>query len=96
MTVPRTFRRNSAIPDILVLHHADLAAADVQSGPGYRFTKPLRTILELIEEMTVEEDLIVQAIRQALERGLLTTAQIRKSEISRAARTIFDRAMEKG
>jgi predicted transcriptional regulator of viral defense system len=96
MTVPRTFRRNSAIPRILVLHFADIAAADIQSGPGYRFTKPLRTILDLIDKMAVEEDLIVQAIRQALERGLLSSAQMRSAEISKAARKIVDRAMEKG
>lgn len=96
MTVPRAFRRNSAIPDILVLHHANIVAAEIQSGPGYRFTKPMRTILDLLDEMTVEEDLIVQAIRQALDRGLLTSTQIRSAETSNAARRILERAMKKG
>ena len=35
MTVPTHFRRNSAIPRILVLHYADLADEDVQSVQGF-------------------------------------------------------------
>ena len=49
MTVPAHFRRNSEIPAILVLHYADLPETDVKTGPGFRFTRPLRTILDLIE-----------------------------------------------
>ena len=95
MTVPRTFRRNSSIPNILVLHHGDLSDADMQSGPGYRFTKPLRTILDMLAEKAVEEDLLVQAIKQAVDRGLLSSAQIQSVDMSHAARGIFDRALSK-
>ena len=49
MTVPAHFRRNSDIPGILVLHYRDLPKSDMQGGPGYKFTRPLRTILDLIE-----------------------------------------------
>jgi hypothetical protein len=47
MTVPMSFRRNSEIPGILVLHYADLPASDVQTGPGYKITRPLRTAIEV-------------------------------------------------
>lgn len=93
MTVPRAFRRNSLIPKILVLHRGDLSDLDVQGGSGYLFTKPLRTILDLLEENSLEEDLLVQAIRQAVDRGLFSVAQIRSMELSDAARTAFDRAL---
>jgi predicted transcriptional regulator of viral defense system len=70
MTVPTHFRRNSAIPGILVLHFADLADEDVQTAQGFKRTRPLRTILDLIEADTVERAFLRQALRQALDRGL--------------------------
>ena len=48
MTVPTNFRRNSDIPGIVVLHYRDLLKSEIQAGPGYKYTRPLRTILDLI------------------------------------------------
>lgn len=81
MTVPTDFRRSSAIPGILVLHHADLPASDVQTAQGFKFTRPLRTILDLIEAGTVEQRFIRQALRQAVDRGLITRQQIRNARL---------------
>jgi len=74
MTVPPNFRRNSEIPGVLVLHHSHLAESSIQSGPGYRYTRPLRTVVDLIEDGTVEKNFIRQAARQAVDRGLITRA----------------------
>src|ERR1700720_1112631 len=71
MTVPTDFRRNSEIPGILRLHYADLPKSDVTTSQGYRFTRPLRTILDLIDAGTVEERFIRQGLREALHRGLI-------------------------
>src|ERR1700686_3009595 len=76
MTVPTDFRRNSEIPGILRLHYADLPDADVTTSQGYRFTRPLRTILDLIGAGTVEERFIRQGLREAVQRGLITHGQI--------------------
>src|SRR6516225_2053575 len=46
MTVPKSFRRNSLIPEILVLHRTNLDKADVQEMHGVRVTRPLRTIVD--------------------------------------------------
>ena len=81
MTVPRDFRRNSEIPG-LVLHYADLSQRDVQAAQGFRFTRPLPTILDLIEAGTVERRFILQALTQALDRGLITRRQIRNASMS--------------
>jgi predicted transcriptional regulator of viral defense system len=81
MTVPVDFRRNSEIPGILVLHYADLPASDVQTAQGIKFTRPLRTILDLIEAGTVEQRFIRQALRQAVDRGLITRQQIRNAHL---------------
>ena len=89
MTVPTKFRRNSEIPGILVLHFADIPAVDVEAGPGFKFTRPLRTILDLMEADTVEHSFMRQALRQALHRGLITRQQIRSAQLADSARKLF-------
>jgi hypothetical protein len=71
MTVPTDFRRNSDIPGVLVLHYADLHESDVQTAQGFKCTRPLRTILDLIEASTVDRTFIRQAPRQSVERSLM-------------------------
>ena len=95
MTVPSDFRRNSEIPGILVLHYADLPKSDVQAGSGFKFTRPLRTILDIIETGTVERNFIRQALRQAVERGLITRQQIRSAQMSEPARKIVQEALRR-
>ena len=90
MTVPTDFRRNSDIPGILVLHYADLPESDVQTAQGFKFTRPLRAILDLIEAGTVERNFIRQALRQAVDRGLITRQQIRNARMSGPARKIVE------
>jgi predicted transcriptional regulator of viral defense system len=48
MTVPKTFRRTSEIPEILILHRLHLDPNDVQEMHGVRLTRPLRTIVDLV------------------------------------------------
>jgi hypothetical protein len=95
MTVPPNFRRNSEIPGVLILHRSHLAESDIQSGPGYRYTRPLRTIVDLIETGTVEKNFIRQAVRQAIDRGLVTHQQIQKATISESARKIIEEAISR-
>ncbi len=90
MTVPTHFRRNSDIPGVLILHHDDLPENDIQSGSGYRYTRPLRTILDLIGAGTVELDFIRQAIRQAFERGLIHRQQLQRATVSETSRKIIE------
>jgi predicted transcriptional regulator of viral defense system len=90
MTVPTSFRRNSDIPGIVVLHYRDLLKSEIQDGPGYNYTKPLRTILDLIDAGTVERTFIRQALRQAVDRGLITRQQLRNTELSEPARKMVE------
>jgi predicted transcriptional regulator of viral defense system len=76
MTVPKHFRRNSLIPEILVLHRANLNEGDVQDAHGVKVTRPLRTILDLLETGRVDKNQIGQAIDEALRRGLISKKQI--------------------
>jgi len=95
MTVPTDFRRNSDIPGILVLHYADLPESDVQNAQGFKFTRPLRTILDLIEADTVERNLIRQALRQAIDRGLISRQQIRNARMSGPVRKIVESVLRR-
>jgi len=90
MTVPTDFRRNSEIPGILTLYYATLPKEDVQTAQGFKFTRPLRTILDLMEEGAVERRFIIQALRQALSRGLITHHQIQDRHIRGQAQQMFD------
>jgi predicted transcriptional regulator of viral defense system len=95
MTVPRDFRRNSEIPRILILHYADLPESDVQTAQGFKFTRHLRTILDLIEAGTVERTFIRQALRQAFDRGLISRQQIRNTRLSGPARKIVEKVLRR-
>jgi hypothetical protein len=71
MTVPPGFRRMAATPDVLRLHHARLSERDVQTIDGVRATTPLRTLIDVIAEGVIAPELQVQAVDQALRRGLI-------------------------
>ena len=95
LTVPTDFRRNSDIPGILVLHYANLPDSDVQAAQGFKFTRPLRTILDLIEADTVEQRFIRQALRQAIDRGLITRQQIRNARMSGPAHKMVEEVLRR-
>lgn len=95
MTVPTRFRRNSEIPGIIVLHYADLPASDVDAAQGFRFTRPLRTILDLLEADTVPRNFLRQALRQALDRGLITRHEIREINLADPARKLFGEVLHR-
>jgi predicted transcriptional regulator of viral defense system len=76
MTVPKEFRRNSVIPEILVLHRAHLDASDVQEIHGVRVTRPLRTIVDLLRSGTVDRSQLKLAVDEAMHRGLIARQEI--------------------
>jgi len=95
MTVPTDFRRNSDVPGILVLHYCNLPESDIQTAQGFKFTRPLRTILDLIETGTVERSFVRQALRQAVDRGLITRQQIRSRQMRGPARKMVEEALRR-
>jgi len=69
--------------------------SDVQTAQGYKFTRPLRAVLDLIEAGTVERNFIRQALRQAVDRGLITRQQIRNTQMSGSARKIVEETLRR-
>lgn len=76
MTVPPGFRRNSAIPEVLVLHRRELAKSDVEVRQGYCVTRPLRAVADLLDDPAVSPGHLRQALNEGLERGLITRAEM--------------------
>lgn len=83
MTVPRTFRRNSEIPRVLVLHFADVPERDIGTAHGVPVTKALQTVIDVLEGGEVPPAVLRQALREGLRRGL-----IRRSEIAEARKRL--------
>ncbi|MFA5138877.1 MAG: type IV toxin-antitoxin system AbiEi family antitoxin domain-containing protein [Elusimicrobiota bacterium] len=79
MTVPPGFRRSAPAPNGLVLHRGNLDKADIESRQGYRVTTPLRTLADLAQEGRFPPDLLRQAVREAVDRGLLRLSAVRRA-----------------
>ena len=79
MTVPKDFRRNSRIPDVLVLHYGDILPAETDQMYGVKITNPIRTIIDIIMEGNLSEDLLSQAILEAINRGAVTKSELQES-----------------
>lgn len=94
MTVPPGFRRMAAIPGVLRLHHARLNERDVQTIDGVRVTTPLRTLIDVIAEGLIAPELQVQAVDQALRRGLVMRRQLDTARVSTRARQRIDRILK--
>lgn len=90
LTVPTRFRKYNPIPPNIILHRNGLDEIDIQEMDGYRVTSPVRTILDVIADDTCQEEIVVQAIVEALERGVLTRRELKgiilKCQAERALR----------
>ena len=60
------------IPEILVLHRVKLQADEIVMKQGYKVTTPLRTLIDVVEDGVLAEDLLVQAVQDAKKKGLIT------------------------
>ncbi len=76
LTVPRTFRRSASIPKILSLHFGELASRDIQEKEGYRVTRPIRAIIDLCQDASIDREMLKSAIGAGLSRGLVTRAEV--------------------
>jgi predicted transcriptional regulator of viral defense system len=94
MTVPPGFRRMAAIPDVLRLRHARLGERDVQTIDGVRVTTPLRTLTDVIAEGLIASEFQVQAVGEALRRGLIMRSQLETARVSTRARQRIDRILK--
>jgi hypothetical protein len=57
-------------------------------------TTPLRTLLDVIAEGAIAQELLVQAVDQALRRGVIMRRQLETARVSTRARQRLDRVLE--
>jgi hypothetical protein len=92
MTVPREFRRNSRIPEILILHRAHLDTSEVQEMHGIRVTRPLRTIVDLLRSGHVDRSQLKLAVDEAIRRGLIGIREINRMPDDKLQRSLRELA----
>lgn len=94
MTVPPGFQRMVAIPAVLHLHRARLGGEDVETIDGVRVTTPLRTLVDVIADDALSRDLQVQAVHEAVRRGLVMRRQLETVTTTTRARQRIDRILK--
>jgi predicted transcriptional regulator of viral defense system len=82
MTVPRKFRRRSSIPGILVIHLADLQPAEVVEMEGFRVTRPIKAIVDLLENGAVPSEVLRGGLAEGLRSGSITLPEARNAASS--------------
>lgn len=94
MTVPPGFRRMAAVPPVLRLHHARFSDRNVDTVEGVRATTPLGTLIDVIVDGSLAAELLVQAVDEALRRGLVMRRQLDGADVSTRARQKIDRILK--
>lgn len=92
LTVPLRFRRSVATPKVLVLHRADLRDDDIETRQAYGVVRPLRAITDLLREGVESQDHLRQALKQGLERGLITQTELRQHHESATLQALLGRS----
>ena len=85
----------ATIPDVLHLHRARLAERDVETIDGVRVTTPLRTLIDMIVDGAIAPELQIQAVDQAIRRGLIMRRQLEAAKASTRARQRIDKVLKK-
>ena len=103
MSVPRSFRKSTEIPNNLCLHFVDeIPQSDIETRQGYRVTTPLRTLADVIREGTTQNEqielaILDLAIQKSLIKGLATIQemeQLQKFTDSQEMREIIAKAID--
>ena len=86
MTVPKKFQKRSRPFKTLKIYKKDLSKEDIKQFKGLPVTTPLRTLLDIHEEKSLSEELMEQAVKEALEKGYIRKSDLKKnSELARYA-----------
>ena len=95
MTVPLNFRRRSMPPSPLILHKANITESDVQKHDCYLVTTALRTIIDLLNDDTIEQRFLIQALIQALNKGLILKSHLKERVFSATETTKLNNLLDK-
>jgi predicted transcriptional regulator of viral defense system len=82
-TVPTKFKRFNSIPKIIKLHKMKIKKTDISSYQGMKITTPIKTLIDLASIDSLSIELLEQAIKEALRRGLVLKKDIMKNKLLR-------------
>ncbi|NGX38771.1 MAG: hypothetical protein KR126chlam1_00082 [Chlamydiae bacterium] len=77
MTVPERFRKRGK-PGFISLHCGTFSKMEIQEKDGYLITTPLRTLVDVFREESLEPSLLRQSVREALSKGMVTKIELAK------------------
>jgi len=76
ISVHKKFRKYHQIPNKVVLYYENINTEDYYLYDGYRVTTPLKTILDVLDDTSISNEITEQAIREGLSRGLITKKEL--------------------
>ena len=91
ITVPPGFRKN--VPGGCIIHRAHLEADDIEHHRGFNVTAPLRTLIN-VADGPFSQDLLEDAVRDALRRGMVRRSQLLSAKLSKQAKAKLQAAVE--
>jgi predicted transcriptional regulator of viral defense system len=95
MTVPVGFRRRSPIPKVLRLRFDHIPRSDRRQVLGVVVTSPRRTLVDVVTERSLSDDILKQAVREALARGLVTHSELADARVDCPALEDFLRGIRR-
>lgn len=81
LTVPQNFRKTAQTPEVLVLHKEDIHSSEIEQRTGYNVLKPIPTLIMLIKEKRISGEILIQAIRDGIEKGYFIKEYLLKMNI---------------
>lgn len=93
MTVPMSFRRNSEIPAVLVLHKGKLDPKEVIHERGYAITTVMRSILDSAQSGDADVTMLEQALAEGLRRGLVTRLEVKQVKTRAGVTPVLQRIL---
>ena len=82
MTVPPNFRKTAKTPDAIILHKKIIAPDTYEQRMGFNVLKPLPNILMLIEEGRISEEILIQALRDGIQKGYLIKSNLMNLDLT--------------
>ena len=80
ITVPMTFRKTAECPKVLIVHKKNLGPSSIQKFKGVNVTTPIQTLIDIHDEGSLSSELIEQAVKQALSKGLISKNELKGNQ----------------
>ncbi len=94
MTVPPGFRKTAQAPKVLVLYKHRIEPGSYEQRTGYNVLKPLPNIIMIIEEGALSEEIIMQSLRDGIQKGYFLKNQLKKMTLPDTTRANLDNLLK--